>query len=406
MNILVISQYYYPESIGPSEICESLNKMGNNVTVITGLPNYHYPNGKVSKNYKHFKNRKENINGIDVQRTFTIGRRKGKKFLALNYLSFCISANFKSLFLSNKYDVVICYQLSPITMAIPAVKYAKRKKKKLLLYCLDLWPESLKTVGISEKSRIYKTLYKISKKIYNSCDRILVSSEFFKEYLKEIHNVDQKKIFYLPQYSKDYGEKIEHKLDDKIIKDNKVNFLFAGNIGKAQNIELIIEALTKIDNLDNILIHIVGDGSNLENLKNEVKSKYLNNNVIFYGQVNKDDMYYFYDMADFCLLTLISDNSVGKTIPLKLQSYMSSGKPIIASIDGESKKLIQMANCGICLKPNDVNELAKAISDCANNVEKYKYLGENGRKYYLENFTLDKYMNRFLNNINEMLGEM
>ncbi len=396
MNVLVFSQYYYPERIGPTEICEQLVKEGNKVKVITGLPNY--PDGHVKKEYRFFKNRKQKINGVEIERTFEIGRKKNKLFLALNYLSFCISATFKTLFLSDKFDVVYCYQLSPVTAAIPAIIYSKLKKKKLVLYCLDIWPESLKVMNINDKSIIYKIFNFISKKVYNNCDKIVISSKTFKEYLIKKHFVDSTLIEYLPQFSQDYKTKeIENKSES-----HKVNFLFAGNIGQAQNLEIIVEAINKIKEKDNIVVNIVGDGSNLKKIKEMVKEFKLENNVIFHGQVEKEAMYKFYNSTDACLLTLKSDSLIGKTLPLKLQSYMSSGKPVIAAIDGDASEVILDSNCGICVNPNDSKGLADAIYEFAKDKEKYKHMGENSRKYYEENYTLKS----FMCNLNIMFKEV
>ena len=135
MKILAICQYYFPEQFRITNICEELVKEGKSVTVLTGLPNY--PKGYVEKEYKWFRRRKEKINGVQVLRTWEIGRRTGNLFRILNYFSYALSASFKALFLGKKYDVVYVYQLSPILMVIPGIIYKKIYKKKLVLYCLD-----------------------------------------------------------------------------------------------------------------------------------------------------------------------------------------------------------------------------------------------------------------------------
>lgn len=183
MEILVICQYYYPEPFRISDICESLVEKGHNVTVITGLPNY--PEGKVFNGYRYGKKRKEVIKGVKVLRTFEIGRGSNKISLLLNYISFAISASFKTFIIRGKFDVVFVNQLSPILMGIPGMIYKKKNKKKMLLYCLDIWPASLTAGGIREASIIYKFIFYISKWIYNSADVVAVSSTMFINYLKD-----------------------------------------------------------------------------------------------------------------------------------------------------------------------------------------------------------------------------
>ena len=217
MKILVVCQYYYPEQFRINDICETLVKKENEVTVLTGLPNY--PRGKVSKEYKFFRKRKEKINGVNVIRSFEIGRRRGIIFRVLNYLSYMISASIKACFMKEQFDVVYVYQLSPVLMAVPGIIYKKRHNTKMVLYCLDLWPESVTTFGIKENTLIYKLIDKISRKIYNKADEILVSSETFKQDIKKKLKQDIK-IEYIPQYSENILSAKTHKWHKEI------NFVF------------------------------------------------------------------------------------------------------------------------------------------------------------------------------------
>ena len=149
MKILVVCQYYYPEPFRISDICETLVEKGHEVTVLTGLPNY--PEGRVLDEYRYGKKRNEVINGVKVIRSFEIGRGSNKLKLFLNYFSFTVSASLKTFFLmKEKFDVVLVNQLSPVMMGIPAMVYKKKHKKKILFYCLDLWPDSLAAGGLKK----------------------------------------------------------------------------------------------------------------------------------------------------------------------------------------------------------------------------------------------------------------
>ena len=115
MNILIVSQHFFPDSFRVNEIATELVKRGNNVTVITSLPDY--ATGKVPRECKGLKNRKFNFNGVNVIRTFSVSRRNGVLFRALNYVSFCLSSTLKAKRLKEKFDVTLCYQTSPVLMA-------------------------------------------------------------------------------------------------------------------------------------------------------------------------------------------------------------------------------------------------------------------------------------------------
>ena len=383
MKILVVSQYYFPEQFRINDICESLVKEGHDVTVLTGLPNY--PEGKVPKKYKFLRKRREIHNGVNIIRTFEVGRRKGVIFRILNYLSYMISASWKALFLKDNYDIVYVYQLSPITMAIPGIVYKRIHKKKIVLYCLDLWPESVASFGIKYNSIIYKAIENISNYIYKQADKLIVSSEMFKEKFQ-----NKSEIIYMPQYAEEILQKKE------TINNGIFDFVFAGNIGKAQSVETIIKAAKILEDKPNVKFHIIGDGSALKDCKKLSKDLMLKN-IYFYGKKNISEMQQYYELADAMIVTLGKDEVISKTLPAKIQTCMLTGKIIIAAADGAIKKTINEARCGMCSEAEDEKGLA-------DNLEKIMQLSENekrdmennAKKFYNENFKKQKFIENLI----------
>ena len=266
MKILVVCQYYYPEPFRITDMCEEMVRRGHEVTVVTGVPNY--PEGIVYPGYKKRKKRHEEIAGVNVHRCLTIARRKGTIFRVLNYFSYAISSSI--MMLSDKYkpadggefDVVFVNQLSPIVMAWPAMIYKKKYNKKIVMYCLDLWPESLVVGGIGRESRIYTFFNKLSKKVYKACDKILVTSRMFEPYITKRFDISSEKIAYLPQYAEElYGDVMTNKSTK-----SSIDLVFAGNIGEAQCVQTIVDAaeIFEKDRIDDrVRFHIVGNGSDL-----------------------------------------------------------------------------------------------------------------------------------------------
>ena len=204
MKILVISQHYWPENFRITDIAETLVKEGNDVTVLTGLPNY--PKGYVLDEYKRGKNRIQEHNGVHIIRAKEIGRRNNIFFRFLNYWSYQHYAKKLVNKLDKDFDVVLINELSPIMSANPGLKYAKKYNKKVVMYEMDLWPESLLAGGITHKSLIYKHYKKVSAKIYSKCDKILVSTKEHIEYIKALPNCSELDIEYLPQYAESIFE--------------------------------------------------------------------------------------------------------------------------------------------------------------------------------------------------------
>ena len=386
MKILVVCQYYYPENFQITPICEQLVSDGFEVTVLTGLPNY--PTGVIPKEYKK-GHRDEWINGVHVIRCYEIGRKKGAVGLALNYISYWWSANAKIRRLSKDYDLVFVYQLSPVTMGLPAIKYAKRNKKPLLLYCCDIWPESIKMYIKSEKNPIFGYFKKISKRVYSASDYILTQSKSFIKYLHETHNIPMDKMEYLPAFADD-----EYLSKDFEPDDDTIDFVFLGNLGIAQNLIGVLTAIKAIKDIPNFKVHFVGDGSMFEEMKKFVAENQLENIVFFYGRRPVDEMPEYYKLADACIVSLNAENQTGLTLPAKVQGYMAAGKPIIGMISGSAQEVIAESKCGLCVDAGDIQGFSDIMREFIINHDRYKECGENGRKYFLHNYKKDIFMDK------------
>jgi len=391
MVIQIVSQFYYPDNFKINEITEELTKLGHEVNVLTGLPDY--STGQIPKEYKLFKNRKQNVFGASIKRVPIIARRRGVIFRALNYASFIITSSLHAIFRKKSdCDVLFVYETSPVFQALPAIIWKKRTGKKLLLYCCDLWPESMKAWGVKESNIVFKMVKSFSGWLYRSCDVVAITSKPFRDYLIDVCGVDNKKIVYLPQHADDIYKDIVGNYDDNGV----VDFLFAGNVGAVQNIDCIIEATALINKDKKFKVHILGDGSELDNCKKLTSSKGLGDKIIFHGRVPQMETKKYYKMADCFLLTLSSGNSIGLTLPAKAQGYLSAGKPIAAAIDGAANEMIRIANCGEVVKASDAKALAEKMSLIIDNFDNYKQKGLNGRRYYEENYTKEIFMNSLL----------
>lgn len=388
-KILVICQYYKPEPFRISDICEEMVRRGHEVQVVTGYPNY--PEGILYEGYGKGKHIDEVINGVKVHRCFTIPRETGAVKRLMNYYSYAASST--AYVLSKEcaasdgkpFDVVFCNQLSPVMMADAAIAYKKKHKIPVIMYCLDLWPESLIAGGITRKSVIYKCFRHVSKRIYRQMDKILITSRMFTGYLEDEFGIKKDEIEYLPQYAEGIFERIPAREEDGVF-----NFMFAGNIGAVQSVETIIKA-AKLLKDKSVKFHIVGGGTDLDRLQ-QMSSEL--ENVVFYGRRPLKEMPQFYAKADAMLVTLAKDPVLSLTLPGKVQSYMAVGKPIIGAIDGETKEVIEDAQCGYCGKAEDAGELAENIRKFVKEDTDRIGMGQNARKYYEENFEEKLFMDK------------
>lgn len=384
MKILVVCQYYYPEPFRIPDICEEMVKRGHQVTVVTGVPNY--PEGVIYPGFEKGKCRQQTINGVDVYRCWTIPRKTGALYRLLNYYSFAVSSSLFVRKLPDDYDVVFVNQLSPVMMACAGITYGKKFKKPVVMYCLDLWPESLIAGGIQRGSIVYKLFHWASRRIYTRVDKILVTSCMFTDYLSEQFGIRPEKMEYLPQYAEGIFDDLKRKE-----KGDVLDLTLAGNIGEIQSVETVLEAASLLRN-EPVRFHIVGGGTDLERLQDIAKEQGLNN-VVFYGRRPLEEMPDFYAQSDAMLVTLKADPVLSLTLPGKVQSYMAAGKPIIGAINGETARVIAEAECGFCGPAEDGEALAENIRAfilCG----RQQAMGGNALAWYDRYFHRDMFMKK------------
>lgn len=407
MKILIVSQYYFPEQFQINEIAPELVKRGHDVTVLCGVPNY--PKGVVYSGYvtkqERLKAEKEyqQQTGVKVIHCNQIPRGHNPLQLILNYFSFV--RNSKTVIQKMvaaeeaKYDIVLGYQLSPITSMYAALEYKKLTGVPVVYYTLDLWPVSAQSQIHNTKNPLYKLVTRMSRHLYAGADKILVTSRPFIDYLHEVNNIPFDRMAYLPQHA---GEEMLD-MDLNAAENGIADFMFAGNIGAGQRIDVIIAAARILGPRPDYKIHIVGDGSKRMELEAEVVAEGLQDNVVFYGNQKRADMPSFYKKADALLITLRGNNEVGNTMPGKMQMYMTAGKPVLGAINGAANEVIIESRCGSCVKAGDAEGLAVIMKDFIEHPESYKDCGKNARAYFKNHFTLDHFMNGLERELNSLV---
>ncbi len=395
MKILVIYQHYWPEPFRIHEICEDLVRRGHQVTAVVGLPDY--PTGKIPREYRLFRNRRQMRNGVEIRRCFEIGRRNTKAGLAINYCSYMISACWKIMFLKHDYDVVYAYNTSPVLMSVPAILYRKLYKTKVALHVLDIWPACLAAMNVREGSWFYRWMKRVSRWIYSHADRLLYSSRRFQTYLQMVHHIDVPNDNYLPQFADAVFGNFPPREPSEY-----TELVFAGNIGRVQGVETLLRAAAILKD-EPVRWHILGNGANYSACVALAKELQLGEKVIFYGRKPIEEMPKYYAMADALLVSMRSEEYVAYTLPGKVQSYMAAGKPILGSISGEAEEIITEAKCGLCAPSDDPEAFAQIVRTYMAK-DNHAQMGKNARQYYLEHFTKQGIMDRTEQILAELSG--
>jgi len=393
MKLLVVSQYFYPEQFRVNDICRELVRRGHSVTVLTGLPNY--PGGEIYPGYEGKADTEETVDGVRVIRCRLRPRHRGTVNLMRNYFSFARHAKRKIAHLDGDFDAVYVYGVSPITMALPAIRYQKKHRVPVIYYCCDLWPESV--LGeqnghrqISRRHPVFVAAKWLSSYIYRRMDVICCKCAEFADYIQQICKIPAKKTVVLYEHAEEDYLKVPAVPEDNGI----VDFMFLGNIGKVQNCELIVRATELIRETPGFLVHFVGEGSELENLKKEVSERRLEDRILFHPRCDVSEVTEYYRRADVCLLTLSNKTATGLTPPSKLFGYLAAGRPVAAAISGAATTIIREAECGFVCEPDDVKGLAEQMCRMIAERDRLPALGQNGRAYFLKHFTLSEHLDR------------
>lgn len=402
MRILLVSPHFFPEDFKCNDVAFDLARRGHEVTVLSDIPNY--PLGRFFDGYGVFKRRREIVNGVRIVRTLVVPRGNGSGVrLALNYLSFALTASCRAFFMAarHKYDAVIVHETSPVTVGIPAVIVQKMQRIPLYFWVLDLWPESLTAAGGVNNKTVLNVFTGITRWIYRHSHRILISSMGFEASIKEKGDFGSK-IAYFPNWADiALTEKVAYEMPP--IPDGFV-VMFAGNIGEAQDFEALMAAALELKARKDIHFVLVGDGRKKPWAEQFVETNKLQDTVHCLGRHPLSSMPLFFEKADVMIVSLKDEPIFSLTAPAKIQAYMSAAKPIMAMINGEGARIVNDARCGFVVNAGDGVALAKTIETAAAlSRNELQSLGQNGYEYCAKNFDFHKSMDRLNSWLNEDL---
>jgi colanic acid biosynthesis glycosyl transferase WcaI len=360
MKVLIVSQYFWPESFRINDLVSCLVERGHQVTVLTGKPNY--PGGSFFPGYGFLKRSREKYAGATIIRVPLIPRGKGGTIrLALNYLSFaCLAAMLAPFRCRDSYDVIFVFEPSPVTVGLPAIVMKWIKRAPILFWVQDLWPESLAAAGGLRSPWFLNVVKRLVVFIYRNCDLVLIQSRGFNNPVREM-GVLQEQIRYFPNWAEDA-------FDVPVLSSQQgaqglpagFRIIFAGNFGAAQSLETIVKAAMLVRN-ESIHWVFLGSGRRGAWLENEIAGYGLSDTMHVLGRKPVEDMPRYFASADVLLVTLRKDPIFSLTIPSKVQTYLAAGRPILGALDGEGARIIEEAHAGIAVPAENAEALARAI---------------------------------------------
>jgi glycosyltransferase involved in cell wall biosynthesis len=389
MKVLVITQYFWPETFRINEVVESLQQAGCSVSVLTGQPNY--PEGKIFSGHRAWRAGQEmHQSGCTVFRVPIVPRGRSSAWrLAANYLSFVASASIVGSWLlrRQRFDVIFVYGISPILQAVPGILLRRSKRAVLVTWVQDLWPQSLEVTGFVKSRWLLGRVSSVVRWIYRCNDLLLVQSQAFIPVVQSMAGGTQ--VRYHPNPGELSFNQTPAANHSGVKLEPGFNVVFAGNLGTVQALDTVLDAAELLLEYAQIHIVFVGSGSRGDVLMQEVARRALRN-IRFAGRVPPAAMPEILAKASVLLVSLVRSPIMSQTVPSKIQAYLAAGRPVIACMDGEGARVIEEAGAGLSCAAEDATALAQAILRMrAMPDAQLQGMGDAGRRYYRQHFDPD-----------------
>lgn len=353
MNILIVTEVFWPEHFLINDFAQEMVKRGHHVKVMTRQPSY--PDGHVFPNYSNEKLSMEMWGDIEINRFEIVDGYKDSKVKKVeNYFHYVKRGKEVITQLLDGVDVILVHQTGPLSVALPAIYAKKKYGVPVVIWTFDIWPDHVYMYGFPRIFPISTLVNYIIKEVYGNADSVLISSKRFVESIRDYF--PKKEVIYAPNYVIQTSEEETTLKFDK----TKINFVFTGNVSHAQNIENTIRGFAKA-NIPNAVLNIVGDGTTLDYNK-KVSEELGCDNVVFHGRIPFTEVQSVLKKNDFVVLPLTPKAGIDKTEPYKIQSYLMSGKPILGIINGSGRDIIEENKLGYCCNPVDVDDIARGFN--------------------------------------------
>jgi len=391
MRVVFLTQYFPPEVGAPqnriSDLAARLKDKGADITVLTAMPNY--PSMVVHEAYRGKWFCREDIGGLDVLRSwiFVSASRKNLLLRLLTYFSFVLSSLVIGTFKLQRFDYIFC-ESPPLFLGVSAYLLKIMKGGRLIFNVSDLWPESAEKLGLitsntllSIARRLEEFLYRRSAMICGQTQGIVknISTRFPDKNVYWLKNGVDLSFFDPSNVKHGWRESNGFSGNDFVI-------LYAGILGFAQGLEVILRAAETLKDNDRIKFAIIGSGPEREKLL-ALKKSFQLENVHFFDPQPREAMPTIISACNAGIIPLRRLDLFKGAIPSKIFEFLALRRPILLGVEGEAKELlIDNGHCGLAFEPENSDDLAEQIEALHQSPEQAATLGQNGYDYAVRNF--------------------
>lgn len=396
LRLLIVTQYFWPETFRINDLAARLRARGHTVSVLTALPNY--PRGRFFDGYGWTGPLRERHDGLSVRRVPLVPRGTGRAWrMVLNYLSFAVSATVLGpLMAPRDFDAVFVFAPSPPTVAVPALFLGALRRRPVVLWVQDLWPEALVAVNAVRQPALLGAVGRFVGALYRRCDLVLGQSPAAVDAIRARGRIaEPSRVRYFPCSAED--DYLVPVPGDAVPKLTALGIpagfrlLFAGNLGAAQDVESLLESADRLRARSDIHWVFLGEGRRRDWLASEVERRGLQSTVHLIGRHPMSDMPAFFADAAALLVSLKDAPGLTETIPSKVQAYLASGRPIVGALNGEGARIVRESGAGFTCPPGDPAALAETVARlAAASAAEREAMGRLGRAYYADHFDRDR----------------
>jgi len=410
MKALLLTQYYPPEpgtaSQKMSELAEHLQGNGHEVTVVTGFPNY--PEGVLYKGYRRKLFQQEKVDGVRVIRTFLLMSRRGRSFgpRMKSYLSFMLSSVYGSL-RAGRHDLVYVYS-PPLFLGVSAYLVSRLHRAPFILDVHDLWPKAPVGLGILKSPALIRVAQKLEKFVYSKAQHVFFYSNRMRQDVVEDGCLEEKTEVHPLWVDTDFFKPVTDDQAARIRRDHGMGdrfvIMYTGNLGLPQGLDTAIECarLLKSQGQGRYLFVFVGGGAELDHLQ-QLSRDYELDNVLFIPPQPVAAMPAFMSAGDVLLLHLDKAPFRMGTIPGKLLTYMSAGRPVLAGLEGEAADIVNRTGCGLVVEPRNGEAMAQGVVKLSD-PELRRRMGEAGRAAAVTQFERVKLLDELEGRLQEVVA--
>ncbi|PWB50842.1 MAG: glycosyltransferase WbuB [Anaerolineales bacterium] len=408
MHILYLSQYFPPEAGATQtrayEMARTWVRLGHQVTVLTEFPNH--PSGIIPPDYRGKYIEIKDLDGINVIRVWVKASPK-KNFhnRMLFYLTYMLNASLAGLLAAHGKFNFIYATSPPLFVGAAALFLSYTRRIPLIFEVRDLWPESAVALGELASPKAITLATRLEEQCYNKSTQVVVVTHGIYDRLLQ-RGIAKSKLCFVPNGANTdlftYSASGRQRIRSELNLEGRFVAIYAGIHGLAQGLETILEAARLLQSQEDIHILMIGDGPKKAELL-ELAGRYNLPNLTMLPEKPREQIPDYLSAADVALIPLKKVEIFKGALPSKIFDAWSCSRPVLLSINGEARQIVESVQGGIFVPLEDPDKMAEALLHMKAIPAERQRMGENGLNYTRANHSRTALAEKLIRHLEELI---